>query len=489
MPFRRDLSLSMPNPLRNVPNKIAESQIEREVPVAWRGDWSLTQYVNNYSLKASGIGFVSSPYTSLWDRVWGVTPVEDLPKYKALYSFVPRIQASVDVKVNLEISNGFVLEGGTATFRDFLEEWIESHDLLATMRSEETDALVFGTSYTEPVMDEDSACVEWLKTLDPVFMRIRQDCFKNIFGYAQLNSYPPVVFWPEEIYRTLNNVKSWQFENAYGTSSLRSILHVQALLDDFQVDMAKIMKIYTKPMMVAQCGGDGAPGNPEPWSDPQLDNMSNTLAARDQGTDLTVRGDVKITPMSSMTKDLKAEWWIQYLERQRDSQLGVPKIFLGESEGANRATADVVMQEFITRLRMRQKHRSGVYETQLFPLILRGDFPESLIVPDKIPKLKWKPIWEPPTDVKMSRVIDLYNNMLMGDEEARAELGLPEEIKGNLKQQPVAAPMPESMGQGGAEDREFETPGEPQQKAMGKGLPLKLVKDGHGASYLVRALS
>ena len=55
------------------------------------------------------------------------------------------------------------------------------------MRSEEKDAQVFGTSYTEPVMDEDSAKVLWLKTLDPEYMRIRQDCYKNIFGYAQLN--------------------------------------------------------------------------------------------------------------------------------------------------------------------------------------------------------------------------------------------------------------------------------------------------------------
>ena len=50
-------------------NAVAVSQRETEVPVAWRGDWSLMQYVNNYNLKASGIGFVSSPYTSLWDRI------------------------------------------------------------------------------------------------------------------------------------------------------------------------------------------------------------------------------------------------------------------------------------------------------------------------------------------------------------------------------------------------------------------------------------
>ena len=104
-------------------------------------------------------------------------------------------------------------------------------------------------------------------------------------------------------------------------------------------------------------------------------------------------------------------------------------------------------------------------------MILRGDFPDSLIVPDKIPKIKWKPIWEPPTDVKMSRVIDLYNNLLMGDIEARAELGMPEAIKGNLKQQPQQQAISDQ-----SEERQFETSGEPQKVPSGAGrLSVKLV--------------
>jgi len=134
---------------------------------------------------------------------------------------------------------------------------------------------------------------------------------------------------------------------------------------------------------------------------------------------------------------------------------------------------------------MRQKHRSGVYETQLFPLILRGDFPDSLIVPDKIPKIKWKPIWEPPTDIKMSRVIDLYNNLLMGDKEARAELGMSETVEGNLKpQQPTPAQEP-PQGQDDSLNR-FDVSREPMQKAPG--MPVKLVRASNGAAYLVRAL-
>ena len=98
-------------------------------------------------------------------------------------------------------------------------------------------------------------------------------------------------------------------------------MHIsKALIDDFQVDMAKIMKIYTKPMLVLQCGGDERPGELLPWSDERIQELSTEVALRDKGTYLTVRGDVKVNPQASMTKDLKAEWWIEYLERQRDSQ-------------------------------------------------------------------------------------------------------------------------------------------------------------------------
>ena len=87
----------------------------------------------------------------------------------------------------------------------------------------------------------------------------------------------------------------------------------------------------------------------------------------------------------------------------------------------------------------------------------------------------------PPISRDGTRVLDLYNAMLMGDIEARAELGLPEKIDGVLKQQSAPAPI------GMPEGRQFETSGQPR-KALGKGVPAQVVKDGAGASYLVRAL-
>ena len=67
---------------------------------------------SKYKQRGSGAGFVSQPCTAIWDLVWGVTPIEDLAKYKDLATRIPYIAACIRVKANMAISNGFELEGG-----------------------------------------------------------------------------------------------------------------------------------------------------------------------------------------------------------------------------------------------------------------------------------------------------------------------------------------------------------------------------------------
>jgi hypothetical protein len=418
---------SLPNSSRNVPPDAAQQQINEEIPFRTTRDAVLQEYLNKYTLKSAGIGFVTPPYNSLYDRIWGVTPIDDLPKLQALYEYNPYVAASVDVRVNLTVSNWLELEGGNSIFNDYLSEWLDSHNVPSVARIQENNALVNGFSITELCRDEDNQRVEWLKPLDPLYVRIRRDAYMNVFGYIQLLSVPPAIFEPQDILRTLHNQGSGRYNSAYGVSLLRSMLLIQALTDDFQHDMATIMKIYTKPILAYQCGTEKAE-----WSDIKLQNFINGMAERQQGTDLAFKHDVNPIPIDSMTRNLRVEWWLNYLLQQREAQLGVPKIFLGQSEGTNRATADIVMQEFVTRLRMRQEHIKYTYETELFPAILQGDFPGSLITPDKIPKIEWRPIWEPSADIMVDQQIALFQAGLIGDLEARAKLGLPEEVWGNL---------------------------------------------------------
>jgi hypothetical protein len=438
---------------RKVPPEISKRQIEEEIPVSWKADNMLWGYVTRYMLKGSGAGFVTPPYTAYWERMWGAVPIEDLPKYKDLYAFTPYIKASIDVTINLAISNGFELEGGDDAVREWLCDWVDDHNVLQTLRIIGTDKLVFGSAYLELCRDEDTGQIVWLKPLDPVHMRVRRDAYGNVFGYIQLLTFPPVVFEANDISHFRWGAKSWWYEFSYGTSLLRPLLKIQALIDQFEDDMAIICHVYAKPMLVVKAG------TPErPFSDAQIDALIGALSGRGPATDVFVRGDVAVDVIPSLTKDVNVQFWLDYLYKQREAVLGVPKIFLGESEGTNRATAEVVMQEYVTRLRMLQELLGDKLETDLFKQLVQGEFGEGV----EIPKVKWKPIWEPTVQDKAKFLGDLVEKGIILPSEARSQLGFPEEYpegepipsmptstkKKELKPEEIANAVVERIGRG-----------------------------------------
>ena len=63
---------SLPNPMRNVSEDTAKQQIEQEIPFRSTRDAVLQEYLSRYTLKSAGIGFVTPPYSSLYDRIWGI---------------------------------------------------------------------------------------------------------------------------------------------------------------------------------------------------------------------------------------------------------------------------------------------------------------------------------------------------------------------------------------------------------------------------------
>jgi intein/homing endonuclease len=192
--------------------------------------------------------------------------------------------------------------------------------------------LIFGNAYLELCRNEDTGVVEWLKPLDPVHMRVRRDAYGQVLGYIQLLTFPPVVFTAQDIVHFKWGAKSWTYEQAYGTSLLRPLLKIQALIDQLEDDMAVIVHCYVKPMLVVKAG------TPErPFADRQLQSLVDAFKDRKPATDVFVRGDVDVQVIPSLTKDVNITWWLDYLYTQREAVLGVPKIFMGKSEGTNRA--------------------------------------------------------------------------------------------------------------------------------------------------------
>ncbi len=438
MPHRSLVSSSPLLANREVPANVSLKQMRQEIPYNWKDDDVLWGYMNQFKISASGAGFISPPYTAFWDRIWGATPVEDLPKYKDLYNFTPYIKASIDVTVNLTLSNGFELEGSTAEIRQWLTDWLDEHDFLQTARITLTDELVFGNGEFEICRDKDQNGIIitppeewWLKSLDPVHIRVRRDQYGNIFGYIQLLTFPPVAFPAQDIVHYKYGAKSWWYEYSYGTSLLRPLLLIQAYIDSFQRDMATIMAVYTKPMLVIKAG------TPErPFTDPQREALQETFAKRGPATDVVVRGDIDVSSMQSMTRQINVDWWIKYLHDQRQAVLGVPKIFLGESEGTNRATADIVMQEYVSRLRMLQENFGDTTETRLFKELVDAKFGEG----KEIPHIKWRPIWEPSLAEKAKLLADLVGRNIIARSEARAQLGFAEALPADLKKNQVTTP-------------------------------------------------
>jgi hypothetical protein len=421
---------------RDVPPNVSKRQIEEEIPVSWQKDEVLWGYVNRYMLKGSGAGFVTPPYSAWTDRVWGATPIEDLPKYKDLYTFTPYIKASIDVTVNLAISNGFELNGGDDAVREWLDDWLDEQNILHTLRIVATDMLVFGSAFLEICHNESSGEVAWLKPLDPVYVRPRRDAYGNVFGYIQLLTAPPVVFTAQDVVQFRWGAKSWWYEFNAGTSLLRPLLKVQALINQFEDDMAIIYHTYSKPMLVVKGG------TPEkPFSDAQLSQLMEAFQTRKAGTDVFIRGDVSTEVIQSMTRDVNVQFWLDYLYKQREAVLGVPKIFLGESEStANRAVAEVIMQEYVTRLRMLQEIIGDLLETTLFRQLIDNQFGEGV----EIPKVSWKPIWEATVEDKAKFVCDLVQNGIITVEEARTQLGYPAEPENQGMPQILPKPKSES---------------------------------------------
>ncbi len=151
---------------------------------------------------------------------------------------------------------------------------------------------------------------------------------------------------------------------------------------------------------------------------------------------MVVRGDIDVSSMQSMTRQINVDWWIKYLHDQRQAVLGVPKIFLGESEGTNRATADIVMQEYVSRLRMLQENFGDTTETRLFKELVDAKFGEG----KEIPHIKWRPIWEPSLAEKAKLLADLVGRNIIARSEARAQLGFAEALPADLKKNQVTTP-------------------------------------------------
>lgn len=435
--------------------------------------------------KGSGVGFVTSPYMQEFQKIWGVQIYEDYEELRRMYKKVPYINAAINVTANLVMSGGFDLVGGRDEVRQYLIDTMDELNVDQALRPSVIDMLVLGNGFLEKCYEKEDILFDgseyakavqrkyttvligtpdyitqeerpdaekWnsldekilgqivsLKVLDPATIRIRADAYGNIFGAVQLIVVPPVVFRSWQLIHLKYMSRSEFQYSVYGFAPLNSLIGIQKKIDAFEDSMAQIVLAYGKPMLIVKAGTPERPATAE-----EIDALVEAFKNRQPASDIIVKGSYEVTPIQALSPaSSQVEWFLNYLLKQRDAILGVPKVFLGETEGANRATADVALAEYIARLTALQANISQQLEDNLLKPLIRANYGEG----EEVPEVRWREILPPTKTQNILNNINLYKSGLITVKEARENIGLviTDEILAELKAK-AKAPQPFEMG-------------------------------------------
>jgi hypothetical protein len=444
-------------------------QYDVDIPVTWRKQPLQWLSGNQKSLPAgSGAGLVQSPYADIYTKVYGVVPIADLPKYRMMYRNFPDVQQAIEMQVNLALGKGFVIEHKNKKVAEYLEDIMYEINLQESTPTMGRDMLTYGNSFTEVQWDETEEVKEQmydvngsvytkgelqkynlptsgikaatfvdegkvnknfvatkfvrkpksdlvgLKPLDPVYMRVRRDSWGNVFGYVQWMSFPPVLVDANTCIHIKHRPTSTGYESAYGVSLLMSLVKNTDLLTYFENDAA----VWTHYKAVPPLTIKG--GTPEkPYTTDQMKDLMKLLRSRSASSMIFVKGDVTIEEMKTVAADLHLDWWIDYLLLKRNQALGVPSFLMGQKEIGGRSTAQVLVQDFITRLQVLQGFVSRPIEQFLFRPLIDEKFGKS--VPNA--RIVWKPIVEESPDMRTQRLVQLLQAGALSINEVRVESG------------------------------------------------------------------
>ncbi len=424
---------------RQIPDEDAIRYQQGEIP----DDWMRTpSYFDSIKKPPdSGMGYVQSPYTSWYTKVYGVVPIADYSNYRSMYRTVPIIKAAIDTTVNCVCGKGFDFVTEDDDVKEYITDYFNKLNSTELLHVIAHDCLVYGNAFVELCYEKieeldieipkewikefsfkkktykhykGTGKVVWLKPLDAYYMRCRRDMFGNIFGFVQWIAFPPVSFSCEKMAHFKYLPKSWSYESAYGTSSLMSLIKVQDYIWQLERDFQAIVHTFAKPIM-AFYGGTAE----KPFGKLEMASLKNAVKQDGIAGKYFLRGDCVLKTETSPANLIGISNWFNYLNEQRLAPLGVPPVLMGMTEGTNRATAQVTFADFVTRVKMLQSIIADVFEDQILPKILKPIFGDKVI----IPKMVFKEIFTKDYIAESARVREEFTRGIITKNEAREALG------------------------------------------------------------------
>lgn len=238
--------------------------------------------------------------------------------------------------------------------------------------------------------------------------------------------------------------------SAYGTSVLMPLIKNNELLELFENDAAIWIHSRVVPPLIVKGGGDPS----HPYTTAQMNALMTSLQGRTAASMIFVKSDVEIKELEGVAKALNVEWWLNYLQTRRFQALGVPPVFMGIRESANRASSEVVFQEFISRIQLLQELIASAFENQVLHPLVKAKFGETWVnprrekVPMPKPRIVWAPIVEEDRNMRSQRLIQALQSRAISINEFRTEVGFPrregeeyDSIGGPMMQTPVGTPF------------------------------------------------
>ena len=157
---------------RILPDQVSKTW-DKYTPPSWKKQQNIIS--KDITPPGSGLGYIFSPYTSLWTQMWGVTPIADLSKYRLMYRTVPKIKRGIDKTVASAVIKGFndleIVENFEVPQRfadmgydkeeygrliiNYINQWIEAqHNFNQILHMVASDMLIYGNAYVELVYED-----------------------------------------------------------------------------------------------------------------------------------------------------------------------------------------------------------------------------------------------------------------------------------------------------------------------------------------------
>jgi hypothetical protein len=156
----------------------------------------------------------------------------------------------------------------------------------------------------------------------------------------------------------------------------------------------------------------------------ESDLVRNTIEYMPSGGIFVSDHRHKIEAIGSEGKALKIKEYLEYFKKRVYAGLGVSPMDMGESDTANRSTANALSKIAIQDVEALQRNIKTFIETYVISeLLAEGGYQDAILDPDKMVYIKFGAVDKEEKIKLENQVLQLWLNNLLSETEARVKLG------------------------------------------------------------------